>query len=137
VKAIGFIALITLSASVAAQQAPSSPNGPAIIQQAKAATVVVLAGEGAGRLQSIATGVLISKDGVILTALHAIKGAAEVQVRAANGDVFDRVELLGIDERRDVAALKISAGALPALTPGDAGKLVQGDPVFAVLMRTA
>ena len=38
------------------------------------------------------------------TALHAVKGAAEVQVRMANGDVFDQVELLGSDERRDVAA---------------------------------
>ena len=131
-KAFGFIALITLSASVAAQQAPSSLNGPAILQQTKAATVVVLAGEGAGRLQSIATGVVISKDGIILTALHAIKGSAEVQVRTANGDVFDRVELLGMDERRDVAALKISAGSVPALIPGDSGKLVQGDPVYAV-----
>lgn len=126
------IALLALSAPLAAQQASPSPDLPAVIQRTKAATVIVLAGEGAGRLQSISTGVIISKDGVILTAFHAIKGAAEVQVRTANGDVFDRVELLGIDERRDVAALKISAGALPALTLGNAGKLAQGDPVYAV-----
>jgi S1-C subfamily serine protease len=84
----------------------------------QAATVVILAGEGAGRLRSIATGIVISKDGVILTALHAIKGAAEVQVRMANGDVFDHVELLVSGERRDVAALKIAAGALSVLAIG-------------------
>lgn len=50
----------------------------------------------------------------------------------ANGEVFDRVELLGFDERRDVAALKISAGGLPALSSGSSVNLAQGDPVYAV-----
>ncbi len=75
---------------------------------------------------------IISKDGVILTALHAVKGAAEVQVRLPDGDVFDRVELLGSDERRDIAALKISAGALPAIPVGSSSGLAQGDSVYAV-----
>lgn len=104
----------------------------AIFEQTKAATVVILAGEGAGRLKSIATGVIVSKDGILLTALHVIKGAGEVQVRLANGEVFDRVELLGSDERRDVAALKISAGGLSALAPGSTATLAQGDRVYAV-----
>ena len=115
-----------------AQGTPSSPDAASIFEHTKAATVIVLAGEGAGRLHSIATGVIVSKDGVILTALHAVKGAAEVQVRMASGDVFDSVELLGVDERRDVAAIKIAAGALPALAVGSTAKLAQGDPVYAV-----
>ena len=110
----------------------TNPNASEILEHTKSATVIVLAGEGAGRLHSIATGVIISKDGVILTALHAIKGAAEVQVRMANGEVFDRVELLGSDERRDVAAIKISAGGLPNLAPRSNSALVPGDPVYAV-----
>jgi len=126
-------ACLTLSAfPLAAQQIAATPDAKAIFESTKAATVIVLAGEGAGRLQSLATGVIISKDGVILTALHAVKGAAEVQVRMANGDVFDRVDLLGTDERRDIAALKISAGALPALPVGSTAKLAPGDPVYAV-----
>jgi len=131
-KAIQAVAFAALTLPLIAQQTPSSPDSKAIFEHTKAATVIILCGEGAGRLQSIATGVIISKDGVILTALHAVKGAAEVQVRLANGDVFDRVELLGADERRDVAALKISAGALPTLTPGSTASLAQGDPVYAV-----
>jgi hypothetical protein len=117
---------------VIAQQTPSTSDAKAIFERTKAATVIILSGEGAGRLNSIATGVVISKDGVILTALHVVKGAAEVQVRMANGDVFDRVVLLGSDERRDVAALKISAGALPTLVPGSSAGVAQGDPVYAV-----
>src|SRR5258708_1823759 len=50
----------------------------------------------------------------------------------ANGAVFGRVELLGSAQRRDITALTISAGALPALTPGSTTSVAQGDPVYAV-----
>jgi hypothetical protein len=131
-KSLQFIAVAALAASLAAQEAAPTQNSTAIFERTEAATVIILAGEGAGRLRSIATGVIISKDGVLLTALHAVKGAAEVQVRMANGEVFDRVQLLGYDERRDVAALKISGGALPALASGISVNLAQGNPVYAV-----
>src|ERR1017187_1458529 len=119
IQALQIVAVAVFTLSIAAPHAPTAPDTQAIFEHTKAATVIILAGEGSGRLNSIATGVIISKDGVLLTALHAIKGAAEVQVRMANGEVFDRVELLGSDERRDVAALKISAGSLSALAPGN------------------
>lgn len=126
-----FLLLASAFLPLSAQQA-APLNANEILEHTKAATVIVLAGEGAGRLHSISTGVVITKDGVILTALHAIKGAAEVQVRMANGEVFDRVELLGLDERRDVAALKISAGGLTPLVPRSSGALAVGDAIYAV-----
>ena len=128
--------LSATSIFAAAQSNPSAPDAQAIFEHTKAATVVVLTSEDAGRLRSIATGVVISKDGTILTAWHAVKDAQEVQVRMADGDVFDRVELLGYDERRDVAALKISGGALPALTPGSTANIAQGDPCLPSRMPT-
>jgi hypothetical protein len=131
-KALLITSLFALPLFGVAQTAPTTPNTQAIFEHTKAATVIILAGEGSGRLDAISTGVMISKDGVILTALHSIKGANEVQVRLPSGDVYDRVQLLGSDERRDVAALKISAGALPALAPGNTSTLAQGDPVYAV-----
>jgi hypothetical protein len=131
-KAFIFTAFAALPLCIAAQQNSSTPDSKALFEHTKAATVIILAGEGAGRLNSIATGVVVSKDGVIFTALHAVKGAAEVQVRTADGEVFDRVVMLGSDERRDVAALKISAGSQPFLAAGSSATLVQGDPVYAV-----
>lgn len=125
-----FLAALVLPLS--AQQNSSAPNANSIFKHAKAATVIVLAGEGAGRLHSIASGAIISKDGTILTAYHAIQGAAGVQVRLVDGEVFDRVELLGVDQRRDIAAIRISAGALPAFALGSTENLSQGDPVYAV-----
>jgi hypothetical protein len=127
-----FLAATLGAGLMMAQQTAPALNAPAVFAHAKAATVVILVGEGAGRLHGIATGVIVSPDGVLLTALHTIKNAAEVQVRLATGEIFDSVQLLGSDERRDVAALKISAGSLPFLTAGDSARLSQGDPVYAM-----
>lgn len=131
-KASYFCALLLMPFVATAQPIPTNTNPQSILKRARAASVVVLAGEGAGRLSSISTGVIISPDGVILTSWHSIKGALEVQVRLSDGDVYDRVQLLGTDERRDVAALKISADGLPALKTEGSGSLAQGDPVYAV-----
>jgi len=72
------LAAFSITISLAAQETTSASNSKAIFEHAKAATVLILAGEGAGRLNSTASGVIISKSGVILTALHAVKGAVEV-----------------------------------------------------------
>lgn len=92
-------------------------------------TVLVLAGEGAGRLQYTGTGVAV-RSSVILTAAHLIKDAREVQVRLRNGEVLDDVKLIGIDERRDIAALYITASLKPI--PLAASAPVIGEPVYSV-----
>ncbi len=131
-KCLESIALLAVAVPLAAQQIPPPLDSNTIFERTKAATLVVLAGDGAGRLRFIATGVIVADNGILLTAYHAVKGALEVQVRTANGEVFDRVLLTGFDERRDVAALKISAGGLPALNSGSTAKIAQGDPVYAI-----
>ena len=102
-----------------------------VLAGATQSSVLILTGEGAGRLNGIGTGVLVKSDGTILTALHVIKNQAEVQVRLANGDVFDNVQLLGTDERRDIAALRISGRGLPFVRLL-AEEPAAGQPVFAV-----
>jgi hypothetical protein len=131
-KAVIVSAFAVLSLCAAAQEGLPAPDSKAIYEHTKAASVLILSGDAAGRVTSIATGVIISNDGVILAPLHAVKGAAAVQVRLANGEIFDRVDMLGSDERRDVAALKITAGALAKVVPEGIESVAQGDPVYAV-----
>jgi len=88
--------------------------------------------------------VIWSRDGQIVTNAHVVEaagssGAAEV----ARGDV-GRVEvelwdgrlvpgrIVKRDRRRDVAALKVEASGLPAVTPGDSNALRVGELVIAV-----
>jgi len=123
------LALASCFSTAAAQQAPDDSE---VVARISAATLLILAGEGAGRLSSISTGVVVRPNGVILCAYHAIKDAREVQVRLHGGDIYDQVVLLGADERRDVAALKISAAGLPTLSLRAGAEAKPGEPVYAV-----
>jgi hypothetical protein len=107
---IGF----ALAAELAGQEAPPLRQGEdALLRAAGQATVLILVGDGGGQLQSVNAGVIIRQDGVLLTAYHPLKNAQEVQVRLRDGEVYDQAELMGFDERRDVAALHIPAFGLP------------------------
>jgi hypothetical protein len=87
---------------------------------------------GAVGATTFATALIVRENGVLLTANHAIKNASSVQVRLKNGEVFDDVQLLGVDERRDMAALKINATGLPVLPVAPAGQAQSGDTVVLV-----
>ena len=89
-----------------------------VLENAMPSVVLVLTGKGDGLLQKFGSGVIVRSDGVILTAYHVVKDASQVQIRLKNGEIFDKVDLLAFDERRDVAALKISATGLPSVTFG-------------------
>jgi hypothetical protein len=47
-------AIALLAIQLEAQQAPATQDAAAIFERTKAATVIILAGEGTGRLRSIA-----------------------------------------------------------------------------------
>ena len=123
------LALSLFSCVALAQDTPAEAE---LVARVSAATVVILSGEGAGRLSSLGTGVIVRPDGVILTAYHAIKNARELQVRLHTGDVYDQVVLIGSDERRDVAALRISARNLPALPIGPGAETKPGETAYVV-----
>ncbi len=78
---------------------------------------IVLIGDGEGVVTDIASAVAIKADGVLLMPYHVIKNAKEVQVRLKSGEIFDDVMLLGADERRDVAAIRIQTSDLTARVP--------------------
>ncbi|MFQ5695387.1 MAG: S1C family serine protease, partial [Terriglobia bacterium] len=93
---------------------------------------LVLVGEGQGRLARSGSALVVREDGVLLTAYHLIKGARRVQVRLHNGETYDQVQLVGVDERRDVAALRILASGLKVLPVAGADEVKVGDAVFVI-----
>ena len=126
-------ALLSALALLVGTCVAQNPAGDSeIVARIGASTVLILAGEGAGRLNAICTGVIVRPDGVILTAYHCIKDAREVQVRLHTGDAYDQVVLIGTDERRDVAALKISARNLATLPLGSGADVKSGDTSYVV-----
>jgi S1-C subfamily serine protease len=87
-------------------QAPPLPtelSSEEVIARVAPSVAVVLTGAGAGRLSGVGSAIIVRSDGILLTAYHVIKDAREVQVRLKTGEIYDRVELIAVDERRDVA----------------------------------
>ncbi|MCI9312455.1 MAG: trypsin-like serine protease [Erysipelotrichaceae bacterium] len=77
------------------------------------------------------SGVIISKDGYIVTNHHVIDGANKITVRTKDGSTYD-AKLIGKDSMSDLAVLKIDAeGLIPALF-GSSDALSVGDEAIAI-----
>jgi S1-C subfamily serine protease len=114
----------------------SPPPGPLLTSEEVVARVapsvaVILAGSGSVPV-ALGSGVIVRTDGIVMTAYHLIKDQAAVQVRLKNGETYDRVVILGFDERRDVAALRIPANNLPTLERAPMASAVPGATVYTV-----
>lgn len=81
--------------------------------------------------ESLGSGFVLSSDGFILTNHHVIKDAEEIIVRFSDRTEME-AELLGSDERSDVALLKVEATGLKAVKLGDSNKLKVGEWVLAI-----
>jgi serine protease Do len=79
------------------------------------------------RTQGAGSGVIISKDGYILTNNHVVEGAKEVTVTFANQQEY-KARVVGRDPKTDLAVLKVeSKKSFPAVTMGDSDQLKVGD----------
>ncbi|MBQ9460111.1 MAG: trypsin-like peptidase domain-containing protein [Oscillospiraceae bacterium] len=80
----------------------------------------------------IGTGVIFTSDGYILTNAHVITGGQRCFVVLDNGRSFTDVKLVGLDEEKDLAVLKVNAQMLPTAEFGDSDALSVGDTVYAI-----
>jgi serine protease Do len=84
------------------------------------------------RMHGSGSGVIISRDGYILTNNHVVDGAQEVTVTLADQRVY-KAKVVGRDPKTDLAVLKIEAKEpLPVASMGDSDQLKVGDWVLAI-----
>ncbi|RFU85379.1 serine protease [Streptomyces triticagri] len=82
--------------------------------------------------QSTGSGVIISKDGEIITNNHVVSGASTVKVTTDDGKSHT-AEVLGTDASKDLALIKLkNASGLQAASLGDSSKVGVGDEVVAI-----
>ena len=86
---------------------------------------------GTPRQQGVGSGVIVTKDGYILTNNHVVDGADEVKVALQDGREFT-AKVVGRDPKSDVAVIKIDAKDLPAVPMADSDKVEVGDVVLAI-----
>lgn len=83
--------------------------------------------EGAG------TGIIISKDGYILTNKHVASEASDYQIITSDGEQYTDVKFIGEDPLNDIAFLKINGvNDLSPATLGDSGTVRVGQKVVAI-----
>ncbi len=99
---------------------------------AKATAAVVFIEVKSGDQSRQGSGFLVDESGLVLTNFHVIRDATSASVRLSSGDVYDQVTILAIDERRDMAALRIPGFALPSLELGNSDSVRIGSAAIAI-----
>jgi len=80
---------------------------------------------------SLGSGVIVSKEGHILTNNHVVAKMDEIKVHLRDGREFPAI-MVGGDEASDIAVLKINASNLQPLAMGDSDHVKVGSLVLAV-----
>lgn len=101
-----------------------------VAAEARKAVVLLDVETASGSRQG--SGFIVKPDGRIFTNHHVIEGARHIEVKLASGDVYERVAILGTDERRDIAVLEIPGFRLPTIPLGNSDSVRVGAPVLAI-----
>ena len=82
--------------------------------------------------RSLGSGVIISKDGYIVTNNHVVEGADSITVKLSDQDKEYEAKIIGSDPKSDIAIIKIEASKLNALQFYNSDDVKVGDIVFAI-----
>lgn len=88
-------------------------------------------GEEGLQTAGVGSGVIVSRDGYVLTNNHVVQDADEIDVELSDGRHFTG-KVIGTDDRSDVAVVKIDAKDLVPARLGDSSSMDVGDWVIAV-----
>ena len=83
------------------------------------------------RLGGLGSGVVVSRDGYILTNDHVVEGADRIRVDFTDGRSVE-AHVVGTDQPSDLALLKVAATGLAPLPLGDSDRVRVGDVVLAI-----
>lgn len=87
---------------------------------------------GQAESQSSGSGMIISKDGYVITNNHVVEGAEKLTVMTTSGEEYDAT-VIGADEVNDVALLKIEGDEdFPTVSIGDSDQIEVGEQVCAI-----
>jgi S1-C subfamily serine protease len=80
---------------------------------------------------SVASGVVYSRDGYVVTNAHVVDENSRIHVRLADEREFD-AKVIGVDKHADLAVLKIKARNLQPADLGDSRRVRAGESVVAI-----
>jgi serine protease DegQ len=80
---------------------------------------------------SLGSGVIVSREGYILTNDHVVEGVSDIQVTLADGRTMAG-KIVGTDPDTDLAVVRVSAAGLTPVTFGSSDQARVGDVVLAI-----
>ena len=80
---------------------------------------------------SLGSGVIVTKEGHIITNTHVVNQVDEIEVQLSDGRTT-KARLVGADEQQDLAVLKIDVPSVTPLKLADSDTVQPGDSVLAV-----
>lgn len=80
---------------------------------------------------ALGSGVILSKNGYIVTNYHVVSAATKITVKTIDGKIY-KAKLIGSDPKTDLAVIKIKADNLKPVTIADSAKLQVGDLTLAI-----
>ena len=83
------------------------------------------------RMSGQGSGVIVSRDGYILTNNHVVDDADEIQVTLLDGKKME-AKVIGTDQRTDIAVVKVDAKDLQPIEFGNSDQLRVGEWVMAI-----
>lgn len=104
-----------------------------LVKQVKPAVVYVATFDARGQQDGFGSGFVVDESGLIVTNLHVLAGSASASVRMADGEIYDKVEVMDFDARRDLAVVRIRPfKKLPVVPLGDSDQVDVGEDAIAV-----
>src|SRR5712675_1231978 len=82
-------------------------------------------------VQSEGSGFIVRPDGYIITNVHVIEDADKIDVKLRDGREFP-ARVVGVDERTDIAVIKVEGKDLPVVQFGDSNAVRVGQFAFAI-----
>lgn len=134
-------AKIDIGTAARPASAASGPIGgeDSVIAVAKSIGPTVVSVSASGRKQEgtnkksdeLGSGVIVRKDGYVLTNNHVVAGSTKIEVTLADGKQY-KGSLLAADPSVDLAVVKIHADSLPVAPLGDSDRLQVGQQAIAI-----
>jgi S1-C subfamily serine protease len=118
-------------------QQPARPAAIPVARGVEEQNVVTVARQATPTVVGVASqvgsgsGVIIRRDGVILTNAHVVGRSPVVEVSLADGRRL-RGEVIGGDPRVDIAVVRVQANDLPVARIGDSDRLEPGQSAIAI-----
>jgi S1-C subfamily serine protease len=128
---IGFIlAIFLFSVSLAFSQQIKTVTQ--IVDQYGKSIVLIVSQKIGSNAVSLGSGFIVRSNGIIVTNYHVVRDAYPASVKLGNGDIYEDISIIEIDEKRDIAIIKIKAINLPTVSLGNSDFNKVGEKIVVI-----